>query len=133
MTFIKANAKGIKSTFILSFDYSNKENYFFPDKIEILKQIEKELIVRKYLDLAKGWIVEKTKLVAFIYFLKQMGYLRPKLKGKDEKASLLVYRRFFEKRYHINITRAMKPTEFKLSGLKNYKADFLFIIPEIDN
>jgi len=113
------------------FDYSNNENYFFSDKIKNLKWIEIEMIEKKYLTATGKWNIEKNKLVALIYILKKLEYLRPKIQGKGTNASLLAYRRFFEARYKSNVTEQMKPSKFNIGTLKSYKPDFLFI-PEID-
>jgi len=114
------------------FDYSNTENYFFPDKIESLKQVEREMTEKGYLKETGEWHKEKISLVAFIYILYLLAYLRPKISGKEKKASLLAYRRFFEARYKTDISAQMKPSKFKIGTLKNYKPDFIFI-SGIDN
>ena len=121
-----------KSGVVHSFSYDNVETYFFDDKITVFKQIENELLLKKYINDKGEWIENKDKLVALIHILKQLKYLRNKLQGKTEKTSLVAYRRFFENRYHTKLTEQMKPSNFKIGRLKVYKPDFSFI-PEIDN
>lgn len=115
-----------------TFDYSNKENYFFPEQVNGFKLIENEMIKKEYINDKAEWNTEKNKLVALIYILIQLKYLRPKIVGKEKNTSILAYRRFFEARYKTTIADQMKPSKFEIGKLKNYKPDFLFI-PSIDN
>jgi hypothetical protein len=114
------------------FDYSNTKNYFFSDKIETFKAIETEFVSKQYVNEKGKWQKEKMTLVAFIYIIVQLGYVRPKITGKEKRASLNAYRRFFEDRYKTNIKAQMKPSKFKIGTLKTYKPDFSFITG-IDN
>ena len=114
------------------FDYLNKCNYFFADKIDAFKQIENELLLKVYIDANGKWNKEKRYLVAFIHIMYSLKYMRPKIKGKSEKNTRLEYRRFFEKRYKTALTQEMKPSKFPLNKLMLYKFDFNFI-PEIEN
>ena len=112
---------------LATFDYSNKDNYFFTDKNDAFKEIENELIQKDYLDAQGKWNKEKRYLVAFIHIMYNLKYLRPKINNKSEKNTRLEYRRFFEKRYKTDITQEMKPKRFPPNKLKEYKFDFHFI------
>jgi hypothetical protein len=113
------------------FDYSNKEGYFFDDKMKSFEQIENEMLQREFFKTPCEWTAGKNKLVAFIYILYKLHYLKPKGREKG-KALLLKYRRFFEDRYKTDIRKAFQPSQFKIGTLKSYVADFHFILG-IDN
>ncbi len=112
-------------------EYTNKENYFFADKLAVFEKIEAELLLKEYIDVNGKWNKEKRYLVALIHILYNLKYLRPHVKNKDAKNTKLEYRRLFEKRYKTDITQEMKPSLFPPSKIKEYKFDFHFI-PEID-
>ena len=113
------------------FEYSNKEGYFFDDKMKSFEQIENELLQRVFFKTPCEWTAEKNKLVAFIYILYKLHYLKPAKGREKEKALLNKYRRFFENRYRIDISKAFQRSQFKIGKLKTYVADFHFI-PGID-
>ncbi len=113
------------------FDYSNKANYFFPDKIEGFKNIEIELLQRRFVNDKGVWIKEDNKLVALIHILYNLHYLKASLSGKRDRSLLNNYKRFFQSRYSIDISKSFQPSQFKISSLSIFKADFHFI-PEID-
>jgi len=123
------SGKAIKK---LLFDYSNDNNYFFSNKIDDFKTIETELVSKQYVNENGEWQKDKMTLVAFIHIIVQLGYVRPKITGKEKGATLIAYRRFFEERYKTDIREQMKPSNFEFAKLKNYKPDFRFI-PDIDN
>jgi len=115
-----------------SFDYTNEESYFFDDKMKSFEKIENELLQRGFFKTPCEWTAEKNKLVAFIYILYKLHYLKPAKGREKEKALLNKYRRFFEKRYEKDIKKAFQPSQFQIGKLKSYAADFHFI-PGIDN
>jgi len=129
---IPQHTKGKEDIEKTLFDYSDDNNYFFSDKIEAFKTIETEFVSKQYVNEKGEWQKEKMALVAFIYIIVQLGYVRSKITGKGQKASLFAYRRFFEVRYKTDIRAQMKPSKFKVGTLKSYKPDFNFI-PDIDN
>lgn len=128
-----ASKNNNSTTELLNFDDSNLDHYFFKDKIEEFKKIEQNMVEHDFLD-NDGWNKKKSKrfLVALIYILKKLNFLKPKLPLKTEKTSLLEYRRFFEKRYNIDISQEMQPSKSKVANLRLYKIDYSFI-PGIDN
>jgi len=127
---MKEQAKDVKAVF--AFDYSNKDNYFYPDRIEAFEQLENELLQRGFINEKGIWDTEQNILVALIHILFKLRFLKPIGKGKTERALLNMYKRFFITRYSIDITKAFQPTQFNIGSLKTYKVDFHFI-PEIDN
>lgn len=116
---------------VANFDYTNKENYFFADKIDVFKQIEQELVLKEYIDTKGKWNKEKRHLVALIHTMYNLKYMRPKINGKSEKNTKLDYRRFFEKRYNTELSQEMKPSKFPPNKVKDYIYEFHFI-PEIE-
>lgn len=114
------------------FDYSNEKSYFFDDKMKSFEQIENELLERGFFKTPCEWTAKKNKLVAFIYILYKLRYLKPAKGREKQKALLNKYRRFFEDRYRIDISKAFQPSQFKIGKLKSYEADFHFI-PDISN
>jgi len=113
------------------FDYSNTNGYLLPDKIAAFEEIENELMKRNFLDANGKWVEDKIKLCAFIHLLHGK-YLRSKLPKKNTWPSLLVYRRFFETRYDIIISKAFQKNQFQPGKAKDYIPDFKFVIPAKD-
>jgi|GEM_PF-4312142 len=115
-----------------SFDYLSPEKYFYPDKIESFKQIEKKMLQGDFFE-ANNWSYThpKYELAGLIHILYNSQYLKKQLQGKNVSNSLLAYRRFFEQRYNTKIAKEFQPKRIEIK-LKLAKIAFEFIIPELN-
>ncbi len=116
---------------LISFNYSNKEGIFFDDKIQPFMQIETEMLQKGFIKNTGEWATKKNRLVALIHIFYKLHYLKQALSHDKERILLNKYRRFFAKRYTINITKAFQPSQFDVGKLKSYTPDFYFV-PEIN-
>lgn len=125
----KGSTRDFKPEATKRLDYLNKETYFFSDKINAFRLIELALLTDDFLNDKGKWIAGKDKLCAFIYFLLQKKYIKSTLPAFKERPLLLRYRRYFQIRYNIDISKAFQNNRFKVSSLPNYWPDFQFIFP----
>ena len=77
------------------------------EHIETFKDFEQRLIDGKYFNEKKKWIKTKPDLVTFIMILQKNGYFIKKRNGKT--LDFTYYRKFFEARYDIIISKESQP------------------------
>jgi hypothetical protein len=115
-----------KAPYTHPFKIDDLNDIFYPVAIADFIEIEKRLVNDRVLKNG-SWDIEKNALVSMILILKARGYLR-RVAGKSDSTSRLVYRRFFEQRYNINIEKQMQPGEIARFNLpKSYEYLYLFI------
>ena len=127
--FYKNPLDPVKSKPVLTesfFESEGLDEIFYTHAIPKFLEIEQELILNEWFSNNK-WNDDKNILVSFILILQNRGYLKP-IKGKSKNVFRLVYRRFFENRYSIDIKKQMQPAQIKLFSLpKIHEPKFDFI------
>jgi len=127
---LEAEIQSFKGDGIVNaFDYSDVNFNIFESKKDILKSIEDRLIKDGYFNSELKYMTKrgkKIKLVALIHILHKLKIIKPNV-------AIIKHRKFFEKRYKVEIDKQMQSNQFDIIKIKNYKADFFFISDLVDN
>lgn len=108
--------------FIGLFDKRIKlSEHIYPSYIELFRDIEKQLIDESYFDNSAKWKKgTNKKLVEFILHCHKLNYFKIRATTTDNK-ELSKLRRFFQKRYSINIEKQFQPRQRESIEIPSYE------------